>query len=187
MPTFDLLNDPGSYAAESALDTPLPQNSVGADLPQLPSLSDLASGILPTASLPNSNPSLNSMETDANGNPIQYDSSGNAVLWGQPGYDYSALGGTGYPVPMSGPSIPTSGGSGFGSLIGGLIGTAANDAQNIFGVPAIQQAQLPGLIANAQLATAQQAATAQINASSLTTLIVWAAIAYGIILLLKKA
>jgi uncharacterized membrane protein YjfL (UPF0719 family) len=51
--------------------------------------------------------------------------------------------------------------------------------------PAIAQAALPGETANAQLQAEQQAASAATSTGSITTIILWAAIAFAIVLLVS--
>jgi hypothetical protein len=176
---LDLLSDPGAFAASNVLDQPLPQDN--SSIVNLPSLGSLTNALLPTSLLPSSTLDTTMPVYDSNGNIVGYSSPD--ATGGLTDSQISDL--TSSQAAQSG--INTGTGSGFGSLFGSLLGTAASDLQNIIAVPAIQQAQLPGQLAAAQLGIAQQQATAQINTSSFTTILIWAAIAYGIVMLIKKA
>jgi hypothetical protein len=70
-----------------------------------------------------------------------------------------------------------------GSALGTLVGDGLNALQGTVIAPAIAQASLPAQTASAQLAAESQAASASTVTGSITTILLWAAIAYGLVII----
>lgn len=73
-----------------------------------------------------------------------------------------------------------------GSFFGGLLGEGVKVAGALWVNPAIAQAQLPAQRAQLQDQLTLQAAQSQIQTQAVVTIIMWAAVAFGVVFLLRK-
>lgn len=160
----DILNTPGGYAAQSASGYALPQDDFGSflggdgggDVPNLPSIGDLASS--PVLSLPSS-----------------YDI--------PDAYSPSAAAGLGSAV-FTPATQQSSGGFNLNDL-GTIFGALLGDGQAAYNAFVITPQNIANQTAQAQNAAAAQANSVALDTSSLTTVLLWAAIAFGAVVLFE--
>jgi hypothetical protein len=74
-----------------------------------------------------------------------------------------------------------------GSALGGLLGSGLTALNGLLIAPAVSAAALPGQTASAQLAAESQAASSATVTSSITTIILWGALAYGLVIIFSDA